>query len=145
MKRILLLLLVVSTSMLAQERTQRKHMYKELSSEQRAQLASKRLALNLDLNDAQIKKVTDLNVDTFKKREAITKKYKENKESLTSDDKYNMMMEMLDIQIATSRQMKTILDKEQYSTWKSRQNKMKSKMMSKKRKGHQKESHDHRG
>ena len=145
MKRILLLLLIVSSSMLAQERSQKKQLYKELNSEQKAQIASKKLALTLDLNDAQIKKVTDLKTDVFEQRAAIGQKYKKDKETLSSDDKYNMIIEMLDLQIATSRQMKTILDKDQYETWKSREGKMKAYKMGKMKKAHQRSSQGRKG
>ncbi len=94
---------------------------KDLSAEQRAALMTKKMTLDLDLNETQQNQIYALILDKTKKHE----KRRANKpeERPTKDDLYAMKMEQMDDQIAMKKAMKSILDESQYEVWTSIQKK----------------------
>lgn len=93
----------------------------DFTPEQQAVLKTKKMALSLDLNATQQKQILELN----KKRAVELKKKMESHKAMmegdqkpTTDERFNMMNNMLDTQIAHQGEMKKILNKEQYGQWK---------------------------
>ena len=85
---------------------------KRSSPEQRAEIQTKRLALSLDLNEAQQKQVQDVLTSHFNELgDSATRKGMKN---LTDEEKHNLKVKQLDAQIALKAKMKTILNEEQF-------------------------------
>ena len=98
------------------EKIQRNH---DLTPEQMATLQTKRMALKLDLTDAQQRDIQKINLENANERQAQREVYKkmraDNKgEKPSQEARFNMMNERLDKQIAHKKQMKGILSKEQF-------------------------------
>ncbi|MBL7561195.1 hypothetical protein JAO71_15455 [Olleya sp. YSTF-M6] len=115
----------------------------QLEPEEMAELQTKKMTLHLDLTDAQQKKVMALNLEHAKKRKEAMKsrleaKDKEEKVKPTKEEKLKRANQRLDDQIATKREMKSILSAEQYEKWEKSQTKRKHgrKKGDKKRKDH---------
>jgi len=97
-----------------------KRAMKDLSSEQMAELQTKKLTLALDLSENQQQRILALNTAAAKvrKQKIDARKAKmEKKEKLTSEEKYTMMNERLDAQIAYKQKVKQILSEDQYKRW----------------------------
>jgi len=120
MKKILIILLLAfSVSIYAQNEKKYKSLAKDFTPEQQAILKTKKMALDLDLNDTQQSQMLDLNkkwaIERDKNREAFKG---HNPEEMTATDKFNRMNKMLDTQLANQKQIKKILNDDQYYTWK---------------------------
>jgi periplasmic protein CpxP/Spy len=125
MKRLIVLaLLVVGTTIIAQERG-RKHQGNEMEQftpEQKSQLMLKKMTLELDLNEAQQKEMSVMISDKIAKMEAHKTTMKANREKgvkPTNDERFAMHMKMLDEQIATKKRMEKILNAKQFEKWTS--------------------------
>lgn len=118
-KLLIILLLTFSVSIYAQNEKKYKSLAKDFTPEQQAILKTKKMALELDLNDTQQSQMLDLNkkwaVERDKNREAFKG---QNPEELTATDKFNRMNKMLDTQLANQKQVKKILNDDQYEIWK---------------------------
>ena len=96
----------------------------DLSPEQMAELATKNMTLQIDLNEAQQKKVNKLQLERAKSREAQFKS-KSEKKQLSDAERFTIKTQRLDEQIAHKKQMKSILTQEQYQKWEGIQAKKK--------------------
>ncbi len=101
--------------------------------QQMAELQTKKMTLALDLTPAQQSKVMALNQKMATERSARMQKFRSMRESgntMTSEDRFKMQNEILDIQIKNQAEMKKILNKDQYEQWekmrKKRANRMKN-------------------
>jgi hypothetical protein len=104
----------------AHHRKGKMEIMKDLSPEQMAVLKTKRMTLDLDLNNSQQDKIYALNLETAKNRKykiEARKKAKDEKNKLSSDEKYNRLNTRLDEEIALKNKMKLILTKEQFNKW----------------------------
>ncbi|MGB0479976.1 MAG: hypothetical protein ACPGHD_03940 [Flavobacteriaceae bacterium] len=93
----------------------------KLTAEQQATLWSKKMTLELDLNDTQEQQVYTLvlsKANTHKKRRANRPKKRPN-----SDEMYQMQVNLLEEKIAMKKAMKSILTTEQYGLWEKSQKK----------------------
>ena len=99
-KVILILVLFIGFNTIAQKRE-----IKEINPEQFATLSTKRMTLDLDLNESQQTKIYQLNLENANARK------------MTSDDRFVMQNKMLDHQIAQKKKMKSILTNEQFEKW----------------------------
>jgi hypothetical protein len=123
-KLFVLALLIVGTTMIAQERS-RKHQGNEMeqfSPQQKSQLMLKKMTLELDLNDSQQKEMSSIISDKIAKMEshkAEMKAMKEKGVKPTNDERFAMHMKMLDEQIATKKRMEKILNAKQFDKWTS--------------------------
>jgi len=120
MKKILMILLLAfSVSIFAQNGKNYKSLAKDFTPEQQAILKTKKMALELDLNDTQQSQMLALNkkwaVELDKNREAFKG---QNAEEMTATDKFNRMNKMLDMKLTSQKQVKKILNEDQYETWK---------------------------
>lgn len=93
----------------------------KLTAEQQATLWSKKMTLELDLNDTQEQQVYALvlsKANTHKKRRANRPKKRPN-----SEEMYQMQVDLLEEKIAMKKAMKSILTTEQYGLWEKSQKK----------------------
>lgn len=140
MKKIVFVLVTLITlSGVAQEKKKQRM---DLTPKQAAELQVKEMTLKLDLNAAQQEKVERIALEQAKKRAEIRGK-KEELKAMSDDEKHALRIARLDEQIAVQEQMKSILNKEQYTQWKELRDK-RAKMVKKKMK-HHKERRKERG
>ncbi|MFN8324643.1 hypothetical protein [Flavobacterium sp.] len=128
-KIVLVLLLAISFVGFSQEK---KEMKKErLTNEQRAELESKKMKLELDLNDKQTAEVKRLLLEQQNKGDEVRKMMKAKKESgvkPTQEEIFKMKNDLLDRQIAFKGDMKKLLTPEQYEKWEAKREAKKEKM-----------------
>ncbi len=133
---ILILTALVSLNGFAQKRGAEK-----LSPEQMATLQTKKMTLDLDLNENQQTKVYQLNFENatnrqLKRGEAKALRANGEPKKLTSEEQYAMQIGRLDHQIAQKEKMDAILNKDQFTKWEQMQEQKIGKM--KKREGQKK-------
>jgi protein CpxP len=121
-KLFVLALLIVGTTIIAQERN-RKHQenkMEQFTPEQQNQLMLKKMTLELDLTEAQQKEMTVFISEKMAKKEAHKAEMKTMKEKgvkPTNDERFAMQMKMLDEQIASKKRMEKILNAKQFEKW----------------------------
>ncbi|WP_117879357.1 hypothetical protein [Aureibaculum luteum] len=94
----------------------------DMTPDQMAELQTKKMALNLDLTDAQQKKVYDLNKEQAIVRDAKRKEMqalREKGEKPANRNSYDKQKSRLDAQLVRQESMKKILNEDQYETWKT--------------------------
>lgn len=119
MKKIIVLIaLIAMTVAQAQEgrKGERGDRMKNVTPQELATIQSKKLTLALDLSDKQEKEVYQVLFKQAEKRMA-NKLSKEDREKLTDAQKKAARLERMDEKIAIKRNMKSILDKDQYAKW----------------------------
>lgn len=129
-KLVLIALALVTIQVSAQERRghnkqdkkERAERMSEYSPEEIAELQTKQMTLQLDLTEAQQKQIMALNVENAKSRKAFMeerKKVMENgdRKEPSKEERLKMKNDMLDKKIAVKKQMKEILNAEQYKKW----------------------------
>ena len=132
----LVTLLTVSTFAQKQQRKQHKP---DLSPEQIAEVQTKEMTLQLELNEKQQKQILKINKKMAIERKQQMKGHRalrEKSEKLTSEELIKRKSARLDKQIAHQKEMKKILNEKQFETWKESRNKKAGKM--KKRMGKKK-------
>ena len=102
-----------------------------MTPEQHAELATLKMALNLDLTDAQRTQIKALNLETAKKRHE-KRANRDKKKELSSEELYNLQKQRLEDQLATSKKLKSILTDEQFEKH-EKSHKMRKRKMRKKR------------
>ncbi|WCO02208.1 hypothetical protein [Psychroserpens ponticola] len=123
MKKLMIIAIALLTlNATAQDKKNRKGFLNDLSAEEAATLKTKKMTLQLDLNDSQQQKVKVLMLEDAKQKEGIRAKRKAKKESEdskkpTKEERYAMANNRLDKQIEMKKQMKIILNDEQYKKW----------------------------
>ncbi len=121
-KLIIAALLVVGVSTFAQDRKERPQRgdMEKMTPEQRNEKRVERMTKELNLDAAQQEKLKQFYADEAKKREAMMAEMK---------DKKGQGREMMGQQMkATEAKMKEILTAEQFTKWKSNQDKMRERM-----------------
>ena len=131
MKKLMILVAILTVGFANAQRGMR-----DSSPEQIASIKSKKMTLALDLNTQQQSQVESILLKEAKER-AANKWTKEERAELTKEQKVAKMEEMLEKRIETKRQMKSILNADQYAKFekmmaKDAQRKMKG---AKKRRG----------
>ncbi len=107
-----------------QERSQR---FKDFTPEQIAELQTKKMALRLDLTEAQQREIEKIHLANAKERSAKReelklKKEKNNGEKLSKEERFNFMNDRLDKKISDKKEMKRILSPEQFEKFEKSQN-----------------------
>lgn len=118
-----------------ENRNERKQNLRDLTPEQAATLQTKKMALHLDLSEAQQKEIYKLNLANAKERQSkmeAVKKMRESEEKPSKEARYDMMNDRLDNQLAQKKQLKSILTKEQFEKL-EKGNKMKQRKQLKER------------
>lgn len=131
----LILVFLLGTTILAygQKEVKPRKPMNDFTPEQQAVLKTKKMTLHLDLNQNQQNQLLALNEKWAKEKEAKRAELKSlNKEELTSDQKFNHMNDMLDTQIAHQKEIKKILNEEQYEEWKKSRSKTSHKLKERK-------------
>lgn len=127
------LLFGLSLITLAAQNGDHMKMMSDFTPEQQAILKTKKMAVQLDLSSSQQDQILVINkkmAADHKKRMESHKAIMENDKKPTSDERFKMMNEMYDTQIAHQNQMKKILSDDQYASWrKSKMSKMHKKGM----------------
>ena len=123
-KLFVLALLIVGTTIVAQERNRKHpgHEMEQFTPAQQSQLMLKKMTLELDLNDSQQKEMSTIISENMAKKEAHKAEMKAMKEKgtkPTNDERFAMMMKMLDEQIANKKRMAKILNPKQFEKWES--------------------------
>ncbi|MEZ4810758.1 MAG: hypothetical protein R2819_10390 [Allomuricauda sp.] len=95
----------------------------DMTAEQMASLQTKKLALALDLTQAQQDKVMEISLEEAKLRKERWDEIEAKKQSgewtrPTPEERFELENERLDRQIAHQQKMKQVLTEEQYDTWK---------------------------
>ncbi len=91
----------------------------ELTTEQKVILKTKKMAIHLDLNDNQMKQMLEVNKKWAMEKEKKMAEFKaQNTETLSPTDKFNRMNSKLDSQLAYQKEVKKILNDDQYELWK---------------------------
>ena len=119
-KVILAFALIIGLTTFAQEKKGNRGDREKMTSEQQAELQTKKMKLDLDLNDKQATEVKGILTKQAEKREAkrteMEAKRKEGQKP-TKDDRFKMKNAMLDEQIAQKAEMKKILNADQFIKW----------------------------
>lgn len=103
----------------------------DFTPEQNAILQTKKMTLALDLNATQQNQIL-----AIKKKQAVERKKKMDKHlamkesgtKLTSDERFKMKNDMMDAQLEHQKEMKKILNEDQYLRWKKMQKNNMTKM-----------------
>ncbi|MEN8815689.1 MAG: hypothetical protein ABF274_02300 [Nonlabens sp.] len=111
MKKLMILVAILTVGLINAQRVER-----NLTPEQIASLKSKNMTLVLDLDEKQQIKVEQLLLNNAKDRKA-KKLNKEERSKLTSNQRIALKEQMLEKQIAMKREMKSILNADQYTRW----------------------------
>lgn len=147
------LMALFAMGLYAQENQQKRKRH-TFTAEQIAELQTKKMALDLELSDAQQKQVYEINkrnaAERKQKMEEL-KALKTEKGELSNDQVFELKKARLDKQLTHQTEMKKILNEQQFDTWKKtrkvRGHKAKRKMakrkMMKRRMRHRK-AHDKR-
>lgn len=89
---------------------------KDWTPEQRAQLSTKKMTLDLNLTEAQEKKVGIINLEMMKDREKM-RATKAKKSDLSSNELFELQHARLEKKIKTKEQFRSILTAEQFDLW----------------------------
>jgi len=127
MKKIaFIVLLGLSFALHAQRGKEKQQERNEYTPEQQAVLKTKKMALHLDLNEDQQKKLIEINKKWVEKRTKEREEFKaqfEGDQRPDADTRYKHQVQMLDNRMAYQKEVEKILNKDQYSTWKELQSK----------------------
>lgn len=134
MKKVAFILVaLISIQSFAQK--ERAHKKSNLSPEQMATLRTKQMTLDLDLNEKQQEQVMIVTIENTKELQKLKWKSKD----LSEEEKYELKNKMLDKQIAVQKEMKNILNDEQYEKWQKMRKQRSQKMKRKKMEHHKKQ------
>jgi len=117
---LLSLLLVGGVFAQKKDRSERREAASQLSVEQKVELQTKKMTLHLDLTQEQQNKVMVLAKKNLNEREAKKKEMmiaKAEGKKMTTDQRFEANSNRLDSQIAMKKEMKTILNADQYDKW----------------------------
>ncbi|MBT8258162.1 MAG: hypothetical protein KJO49_06790 [Bacteroidia bacterium] len=129
MKRLVVLICVLATfSLSAQQGPRHKQgkagmgMMKDLSPDEAATLKTKKMTLDLDLSEAQQDKIYKIQLKNAQERQTRMEEIKKLREEgemkkPSKEERYTRMNEGLDKQIAHKKEMKAILDQDQFEKW----------------------------
>ena len=130
--------LVLGLTTFAQEGKPARGEREKLTAEQQVELQTKKMKLELDLNDKQtadIKKIIEKQVAKREAKLAEMQAKKAKGEKPSKDQMFNMRNEMLDAQIAHKAEMKKVLNAEQYTKWDANQSERKEGFSKRMKKG----------
>ena len=116
-----ILVMVFAFTITTQAQKKDKRMHKEkFSIEQQTMLAIKKMTLDLELTDAQQRKMKPLITQQIKDRNKYfeqMKKLKETDKKPSTEELFNLKIEQLDQKIAHKKEIKSVLNKEQFDKY----------------------------
>lgn len=130
--------LVLGLTTFAQEGKPARGEREKLTAEQQVELQTKKMKLELDLDDKQtadIKKIVEKQVAKREAKRAEMQAKREKGEKPSKDEMFKMKNEMLDAQIAHKAEMKKVLNAEQYTKWDANQSERKEGFSKRMKKG----------
>lgn len=134
MKNILIFLIALLTinANAQQKQEHRKRVQNDFTPEQIATLKTKKMALHLNLSEAQHNKIYKLNLEQAQKRKSKIEARKptngsSERPNLSQEEKYELANDRLDAQIQHKKNMRDILNEEQFTKW-EKGNKMKQRI-----------------
>ena len=147
MKKIaLLLMLSIGLILTSQTQKGKRGDFKKLTTQQKTELAIKKMTLKLDLTASQQRKIKPLLAEKIAQRKTMHEKRKAMKENgkkrekLSANERFEKLSKRLDYQIAFKADMKRILNEKQYERFEKMAGKRKHKAMKKmKKRKHRKE------
>lgn len=118
-----------------QERPERVQRHQDFTPEEMAALRTKQMVLDLDLSQSQQDKIYKINLERAKERKQGIEERKQQKKKAedakpSKEERLQRMNARLDRQIAIKKQMKDILNKEQYDKWSEKSARHRSKRKS---------------
>lgn len=141
MKNVLIALFaLISVGLYAQrdqqgrQRNQQRMERAVLTPEQQASLHSKRLALELDLSEAQQEKIYQLDLARSQEREALREENR-SKQQARQANRFKMEEQRLERQLTYKKSLKSVLTESQMKKWEALQNDRKGKFRDKRRSG----------
>ena len=108
MKKFIILFALTFPLLASAQRPDYMENQERLSAEQRATLHAKKLQLALELSETQTQRL----VEIFKKNQS--QNHPRKKEERSSETRYKMQLDQLDRQIAIQKEVKTVLNEEQF-------------------------------
>ena len=90
---------------------------KDMSPEQVATLETKKMTLALDLTEKQQQEIQTIHMEKAIERQSHMEERKNRDAKPDADERFQMMNNRLDKQIAMKDQMRDILDKDQFEKW----------------------------
>lgn len=125
MKKVLIIIALLagftSVAQWGERHSQERMSLKDLTPEQRATLSSKRLAMALDLSDAQQRQVKELHLQRTMERNSRMEEGRKTGEAsrtmASPDERFERLNARLDQQLAYRASLKKILTEAQYTTW----------------------------
>lgn len=90
---------------------------KNMSPEQMATLKTKKMTLALDLTEKQQQEIQAIHIEKAINRQARMEERKDRDAKPDADERFELMNDRLDKQIAMKDQMRDILSKEQFEKW----------------------------
>jgi len=144
MKKIAVILLALITFQVNAQDKKGKRM--QFEPQEMAQIQTKKMTLHLDLSEAQQKKIMALNLKNAEKRKAAIQnrlKAKESSEKAkpTKAQKLKSINAKLDAKIETKKEMKAILNADQYKKWETSMEQKSKRKAGMKRKAKMKKAH----
>lgn len=151
-KAVSLLVFVLAFAITTNAQEKKKRVKKEsFTAEQQATLAVKKMALALELSDAQMRKIKPILKKQAEERKVMREKMrkaKEDQKKLSQEERYKKANAMLDKKLAFQKEMKSILNAEQYEKFqklsKKREMGKRKKMAKHKKMMHKKKKHKHK-
>ena len=136
MKKAMIILMALTTfAITAQNKSEdrkenRSQLRENLTPEQRAELHTKKMTLDLNLNETQQAQINQLLLKMHNNRPERTK----NRKEMTDAQKFEAKNAMLDRRIAMKKEMKQILTEEQFTKWENGKQYQERRFKNKKRK-----------
>lgn len=122
------------TSAFAQKPQRKGSNMDDMTPAQMAELETKRMTLNLDLTEAQQKKVYDINLENAERRIERRKELQAQRNDGVKPSEEEFLKrknERLDFQIEHQNKLKKVLNEKQYETWKQNSSKRRKHVNSK--------------
>ena len=122
MKKFIFLFVLVLPLIASAQRMEYNQPREKLPAEQRATLHAKKMQLALALSESQTERL----IEIFKKNQRPERPKK--KEDITSEERYEMHLKQIDHQIAIQKEVKKVLNENQFATWKKMNHSKKPRM-----------------
>lgn len=122
MKKFIFLFVLVLPLIASAQRMEHNQPREKLTAEQRATLHAKKMQLALALSESQTERL----IEIFKKNQRPERPKK--KEDITSEERYEMHLKQIDHQIAIQKEVKEVLNENQFATWKKMNHSKKPRM-----------------
>ena len=123
------MILIAFTAITATAQRGQGRAMEKLSAEDAATLQTKKMTLALALDESQVNKVYQLNLQQAKSRKTRkeARKSSQEKTEISQEDRLKRQNEMLDKKIALQNEMKNILSEDQFKQWRRMVKKRKDK------------------